>query len=47
MKMTDVLWQLTEDLRESHRRFDEEVAELMSTADRITRDCDQLIRETE
>ena len=47
MKMTDVLRQLTEDLRESHRRFDEEVAELMSTADQITQDCDQVLRETE
>jgi len=47
MKMTDVLRQLTEDLRESHRRFDEEVAELMSKADQITQDCDQVIRETE
>lgn len=47
MKMSDVLRQLTEDLRESHRRFDEEVAELLDRAEANLKVCDELIRETE
>lgn len=47
MKMSDVLRQLTEDLRESHRRFDEEAAELLARAEANLKVCDELIRETE
>lgn len=45
MKISEVLRELTEALRESHQRFDDEVAALNEMADSITQDCDQLIAE--
>ena len=45
MKISDVLRQLTEELRESHQRYKQEVNELLELADANLALCDQLIEE--
>lgn len=45
MKISDVLRQLTEELRESHKRYEQEVNELLERADANLALCDQLIEE--
>ena len=45
MKISDVLRQLTEELRESHQRYEQEVNELLERADANLALCDELIEE--